>query len=113
MTAGTIYPRPRPKVNPEVPSAVARAIWLDGNIKFANRPAYGSAIARGICEIICPVKSNGKRFLETPKGIEAKVFRMEPIATNTELEITTLRTETKSERKAHGKRTIDKSINEI
>ena len=113
MTAGTIYPRPKPKVNPEVPIAVARAIWFAGNIKFASRPAYGSASARGICEIICPMKSNGKRFLETSKGIEAKVFRMDPIETNTELEITTHRTETKSERKAHGNRTIASSINEI
>ena len=112
MTAGTIYPRPKPKVNPEVPSATARAIWLDGNIKFASRPAYGSAIARGICEIICPTKSNGKRFLEKSNGIEAKVFRIDPIATITELEITTLRTETKSERNAHGNRTIARSINE-
>ena len=86
---------------------------LDGNIKFANRPAYGSAIARGIWEIICPTKSNGKRFLENTNGIEARVFSMDPIVTIKELEITTLRTETKSERNAQGNRTIASSINEI
>ena len=42
-----------------------------------------------------------------------RVFKVDPNATIIELVMTTVRTETKSERNAYGKRTIARRINDI